>query len=57
MTPRTQTLVGAGLVGGWIVSGAVVEFVASRPLLWTVTITTVALAGIAAGIFQLARPR
>ena len=57
MKPAGQLLVVLSISAGLLVCNAIVEFVAARPTLAALTITTGALAGIAAGIFQLARPR
>jgi hypothetical protein len=57
MTPRLQLLIGAGFVAAWIGLHYLVEFIAQRPAAVALTVTTVALAGIARGVFELSRPR
>lgn len=57
MKPLGQVLVGFAIAGALMVCNAVVEFIVARPTLNALTIATAALAAIAAGIFQLARPR
>jgi len=57
MTPRLQLLIGAAFVVGWIGLHYLVEFIAQRPAAVAFIITTLALAGIARGVFELSRPR
>lgn len=57
MKPAAQFLLGVAAVVALMTLNALVEFVAARPVVWTLTMTTVALAGVARLLYVTARPR